>query len=165
MTKLTHLFAATTLALGLAACSGDDGSTTTTTTTNGSTAGSTGGSSTGASSTTGMGSSTGVGSDTGTGGGGDLYGDPMNGCQPNEDPLQVMGLEGAFCSPQCDDMGMCPPAPAGVDATPQCALGADPNMPTNCALICVLDNNSADCPAGATCKDVMQMGLGICTYP
>ena len=89
----------------------------------------------------------------------------MEGCADGEMSVTVDGIDGGFCSPACDGM-MCPPAPDGVGAMPQCVLVLDMGMdPTNCALICQLSMNDADCPQGSTCKDIGQMGAGICTFP
>ena len=86
----------------------------------------------------------------------------MGECPAGSDCVSLMGVEGNFCSPQCEGM-MCPAASGGAMA--QCVLILEMGMdPTNCAAICnpMQDN----CPAGTTCKDVpMQMGVGICTAP
>jgi len=49
--------------------------------------------------------------------------------------------------------------------SPQCII-TEPMMdePTICALICSVENGDADCVPGATCQDIMQNGLGICTH-
>jgi len=50
------------------------------------------------------------------------YGDPKNGCESDEQGVQIQGVSGDFCSPKCDN-GSCPTdLPAGTTATPQCAL-------------------------------------------
>ncbi len=86
---------------------------------------------------------------------------PCDACAAGEMPVQIMGIEGCFCSPMCDGM-MCPAANEGT-GMPLCALetmmGAGP---TQCALTCMVGGD--DCPAGATCQDT-GMGVGLCTHP
>ena len=90
---------------------------------------------------------------------------PQNGhyeappCASDEQSVQIQGVSGDFCSPQCDTPGgSCPTdVPAGTTATPQCALVVGGgSAPTYCALICQ-DGNT--CPDGATCQNV-QVSLG-----
>ena len=86
----------------------------------------------------------------------------MGECPVGSACVMLEGLEGTFCAPQCD--GMTCPDTGVAGAQGQCviieAMGQDP---TQCAAICQVAN--PDCPAGTTCKDVMMMGLGICTAP
>ena len=177
------------LALGLPACSGDDGdtgasttnatnttnttnTTTASTSTSGSTSETSGGSGSGSAgstsgSTTGDPSTSGSTTDaptTGTSTGGTTGGatDPYDPATCDGDPLGVGGIEGAFCSPTCTMSSDCPAGPMGTQA--QCVLTTMMGQPpTNCALICQVDNDM--CPEGSTCKDLMMMGAGICTYP
>jgi hypothetical protein len=104
-----------------------------------------------------------VGGET-TGGGMSDYG-PCDMCAAGEAPIQIMGLEGCFCSPTCDAMTMCP-APNEGTAVPMCVLatmmGADP---TQCALICDPMGGDGQCPTGAMCVDTGMMGAGICEHP
>lgn len=118
-------------------------------------------------STTTAGTTTTAGSTGGgtTGGGGaDAYGpcemsNPP--CPDGSDCVQIQGIEGNFCSPQCG-MADCPDF-AGT-AQPMCVLQLGMAMsPTNCALIC--DPNGNDCPMGSTCKPVPMQSVGLCTYP
>jgi hypothetical protein len=167
---------ALSLGIVLPACGEDEGgddTTSTVTTTPGDTTGDTTGDGDGdTTDTTGSDDTTdttgGDGDGDTTGGDGDScepYGNPGpmgTDCCEGEMPIGVMGIEGGFCSPACD--GTTCPAVDGLMA--QCALTTDGGMtPTNCAVICNAAGDSSDCPTGATCKDVMQMGAGICTYP
>ena len=90
---------------------------------------------------------------------------PQNGhyeappCGSDEQSVQIQGVSGDFCSPQCATPGgSCPTdVPAGTTATPTCALVVGGgSAPTYCALICQ-DGNT--CPDGATCQNV-QVSLG-----
>jgi len=94
------------------------------------------------------------------------YGDPKTGCQSDEQPVQVQGVEGDFCSPACTDAGVCPTdEPSGVTANPQCALQTSSGG-KYCALICSpssLTSNGANGECGTgTCQSIS--GTGICTY-
>ncbi|MCX4241631.1 hypothetical protein [Paraliomyxa miuraensis] len=86
---------------------------------------------------------------------------PCNMCAAGESPVQIMGLDGCFCSPPCDGAGSMCAMPNEGTAQPMCVLelmmGAGP---TQCALICMDDTN---CPAGATCQAAG--GAGICVHP
>jgi len=85
----------------------------------------------------------------------------MGECPAGSECVSLMGIEGNFCSPKCDGMA-CPDT--GTTAQGQCVLVLEGSMdPTNCAAICQLDN--PDCPTGTSCKDVMMMGIGLCTAP
>merc|ERR1719502_1388129 len=64
------------------------------------------------------------------------YGNPTGGCESDEKAVQVQGVPGDFCSPQCNAAGSCPTdEPSGATATPQCALQT-PTGGKYCALIC-----------------------------
>lgn len=87
------------------------------------------------------------------------YGDPSAGCQTDELAIQVQGLDGDFCAPQCK-VNSCPSdAPDGVTAKPQCALQTT-SGDKYCALIC--DPSDSSSCGTATCKSIQ--GTGICTY-
>lgn len=96
------------------------------------------------------------------------YGDPTNGCESDEQAVQVQGVAGDFCSPKCTN-GKCPTdVPAGATAKPQCAL-QDPSGNKYCALICspslpIANQMVADaqCGINASCKPIS--GVGLCTY-
>jgi C1A family cysteine protease len=95
------------------------------------------------------------------------YGDPKNGCESDEESVQITGVSGDFCSPKCTGVLFkhCPTdVPDGATAKPECVLETQgSNKPTQCALICTPSANSdAQCPTGATCKAIS--GTGICTY-
>ncbi|MFO7562249.1 MAG: hypothetical protein R6X02_06370 [Enhygromyxa sp.] len=106
-------------------------------------------------------------------GDGPYFGQPPA-CQPEEMPIGVQGIEGGFCAPSCmctdamcTNADACPPAPGGSTAQPQCALD-DGMGGAFCALICMVEADPDQCPAGATCKDLMNAqfpGIGMCTYP
>jgi len=89
------------------------------------------------------------------------YEDPKpNGCQTGELAIQIQGVAGDFCSPKCAGTTCPSDVPAGVTATPQCAL-QDQSGNKYCALICS-PSASADTCGKATCKSIQ--GTGICTY-
>jgi hypothetical protein len=89
---------------------------------------------------------------------------PCGMCAPGEMAVQIMGIEGCFCSPACGG-AMMDECPAPNEGTSQgaCVLGVDPMMPTQCALVC--NPAMPDCPTGATCQDTGMMGVGLCTHP
>jgi len=88
------------------------------------------------------------------------YEDPKDGCQSDEQAIQIQGVKGDFCSPACH-RGRCPTdVPAGVTAEPQCAL-RDQSGDKYCALICNPEAKDDEC-GEATCKSIQ--GVGICTY-
>jgi len=97
------------------------------------------------------------------------YGDPKNGCESDEQAVQVQGLQGDFCSPQCSSSGACPKdIPTGITAKPECALQTTTGGKF-CALICSpslpIKNQmvaDAQCGENASCKAVS--GVGLCTY-
>merc|ERR1712151_836300 len=94
------------------------------------------------------------------------YEDPKEGCQADEKAISIQGVAGAMCSPKCigpTTNGMtCPTdVPAGVKATPQCALKT-PTGDQYCALICVPGADDNKCGENASCRPIS--GLGICTY-
>jgi len=83
--------------------------------------------------------------------------------------LTMDAVKGNFCSPACDG-DMCPDSADGVNAMAgaQCIFGADPMMPTNCAVICVFGKD--DCGPTSECEDIgipPQMGqtFGVCSHP
>jgi len=93
------------------------------------------------------------------------YGDPKTGCESDEKAVQVQGLSGDFCSPQCK-AGACPSdEPSGATAKPQCALKTS-SGDQYCALICSpsalrLNGANGECGTGA-CQSIQ--GVGLCTY-
>jgi len=92
------------------------------------------------------------------------YGDPAKGpCQSDEIAVQVTGLPGDFCSPNCSPSSACPTdIPDGATARPECILETSgSSQPTNCCLVCNPGEN-AQCPTNASCKAIQ--GIGICTY-
>ena len=50
------------------------------------------------------------------------YGNPANGCESDETAVQVTGVAGSFCSPDCAKKACPTDVPTGVTAAPQCAL-------------------------------------------
>lgn len=100
-----------------------------------------------------------------TGGGSSGYGS-CDMCAGGETPIQIMGLDGCFCSPGCDGQGSMCPAPTEGTAMPVCALGPDAMAPpANCALICDPMGGDGQCPTGGMCVDTGMMGIGICMFP
>jgi len=89
-------------------------------------------------------------------------------CGPDEQVVQIMGVDGNFCSPQCTPD--CPQdLPTGVTAQPTCALQS-PDGGKYCALVC--SPSEADSMGEGECGSEMQCavvpnsgGVGICDYP
>ena len=94
-----------------------------------------------------------------------------------------------ICAPKCDEMGGCPKdKPDGVTATPQCALSNSATGDKYCVLICHEESTNSgheelkkevphflraapgsnvlvgDAQCGEADCQVVQQGLGICTY-
>lgn len=94
------------------------------------------------------------------------YDDPYKRkCEKDEIAIQITGILGEICSPQCTDdtPPSCPTdVPSGVTATPQCALHSSSGL-QYCCLVC--DPNSTKtnvCGKDASCKAISN--TGICTY-
>merc|ERR1712123_227639 len=91
---------------------------------------------------------------------GSHYENPANGCQAGEISLQIQGVAGTICVPECGSGGSCPTdLPSGCTANPQCALRG-PTGAQYCALLC--DPSQAGQCGPATCQPIQ--GVGICTY-
>ena len=97
------------------------------------------------------------------------YGDPSTGCMSDEQVVQITGVKGAFCAPDCAAAACPADVPAGSTAQPQCALAGSTGSDKKCALICAasadeasLRAGDAQCGAGASCKAIQS--TGICTY-
>merc|ERR1712066_13249 len=92
------------------------------------------------------------------------YGDPKNGCESDEQAVQMQGVSGDFCSPPCSGMTCPSDKPSGVTANPQCALQTTTGQ-KYCALICQPSNRTnganGECGSGS-CQSIM--GVGLCTY-
>jgi hypothetical protein len=90
-------------------------------------------------------------------------------CAMGETPLQILGVEGCFCSPSCDGaMSMCPDPNEG-SGTAMCAVGPEMESPEYCALLCT-PGVAGVCPTGATCQDTGQVDpkgnpIGVCMHP
>ena len=99
------------------------------------------------------------------------YGDPKDGCRPDETQTRIQGVAGGLCTPRCTLFTPCPTdTPPGVTAQPQCALEDARSLQKYCALLCsttlpILYQRGADAQCGekASCKAV-QAGVGLCTY-
>ena len=99
------------------------------------------------------------------------YGDPKDGCRPDETQTTIQGVPGGLCTPRCTLFTPCPTdTPPGVSAQPQCALEDARSLQKYCALLCstsvpILHQSEADAQCGekASCKAV-QAGVGLCTY-
>merc|ERR1711906_66097 len=95
------------------------------------------------------------------------YGNPADGCMSDEQAVQVQGLSGSFCSPDCASAACPTDVPSGVTAAPQCALKSATGD-KKCALICSATTDEESLRAGdamcgkATCQPIQ--GTGICTY-
>eukprot|EP00535_Pseudo-nitzschia_heimii_P000717 CAMPEP_0197183142 /NCGR_PEP_ID=MMETSP1423-20130617/7530_1 /TAXON_ID=476441 /ORGANISM="Pseudo-nitzschia heimii, Strain UNC1101" /LENGTH=141 /DNA_ID=CAMNT_0042633691 /DNA_START=48 /DNA_END=473 /DNA_ORIENTATION=- len=90
-------------------------------------------------------------------------------CGPDEKAVQLMGIDGVFCSPQCQPD--CPDdTPDGVTAVPSCALQS-PDGAKYCAILCSPKNEEvslfgSDCGSEMSCVPVPGAGgLGVCVYP
>eukprot|EP00440_Ansanella_granifera_P023885 gb/GFBE01025941.1/.p1 GENE.gb/GFBE01025941.1/~~gb/GFBE01025941.1/.p1 ORF type:complete len:358 (+),score=77.77 gb/GFBE01025941.1/:1-1074(+) len=83
-------------------------------------------------------------------------------CQHDEVQGEVLGASGYTCSPRCEESTFNCPAdmPPGASAQPQCML-QDVDKGAFCGLLCQVD---AQCPSGAQCKQMSQMGVGLCMY-
>jgi hypothetical protein len=96
------------------------------------------------------------------------YGDPASGCEADEIKVQVTGVAGDFCSPDCTTTDCPKDLPMGVTADPQCVLQDAATGGKKCALVCspsavIKDQKAADAQCGkATCKSIQT--VGICTY-
>ena len=92
------------------------------------------------------------------------YEDPKpNGCRADEEAIQISGVAGDFCTPQCVGTTCPTDVPPGVTATPTCAL-QDASGNKFCALMCTPGSKTQDSQCGetASCKPIS--GIGICTY-
>jgi hypothetical protein len=91
------------------------------------------------------------------------YEDPKpNGCRADEEAIQISGVAGDFCTPQCVGTTCPSDVPAGVTATPTCAL-QDTSGNKFCALMCnPAQTPDHECGTKASCKAIS--GVGICTY-
>jgi len=83
-------------------------------------------------------------------------------CQHDEVQGEVLGISGYTCSPRCDasSFNCATDVPSGASAQPQCML-QDVDKGAFCGLLCQVD---AQCPSGAQCKQMSQMGIGLCMY-
>merc|ERR1711907_620964 len=71
------------------------------------------------------------------------YEDPNpNGCLSDEISIQIQGVSGDVCTPRCTDNSCPQDVPAGVTATPNCAL-QDSSGNKYCALICSPSGNDS----------------------
>merc|ERR1719199_957714 len=95
------------------------------------------------------------------------YGDPASGFMSDEEAVQVKGVPGDFCSPDCKSQACPTDVPSGVTAHPQCALKTTTGD-KRCALLCSPSTDEASLRAGdaqcgsATCQPIQ--GVGLCTY-
>ncbi|KAG7343629.1 hypothetical protein IV203_021637 [Nitzschia inconspicua] len=98
-------------------------------------------------------------------------------CQnDDEKAVEIMGIDGMFCSPSCKDTACPSDVPDGVTAIPTCALQS-PTGEKYCAILCSPsddgDNNSIASDGsmeGGECGPMMcqpipqAQGMGICVY-
>ena len=102
---------------------------------------------------------------------------PDGTCNSGETAIQVEGISGAFCAPECDADGGCPTnVPPNVTATPECILENESTGQKYCCLTCET-RETTEC-GSATCQKieaqiVKKLNLwdeevgaynGICTY-
>lgn len=91
------------------------------------------------------------------------YENPSNGCESGEMAIQIQGVSGSFCSPECQGwLEKCPSAPSAMSGNAQCALKTSTGE-KYCAVICD-PSGTAQCEPtkGMTCKSIQ--GTGICTW-
>jgi hypothetical protein len=103
----------------------------------------------------------------------------------DERAVQIMGINGEFCSPSCTDKPCPLDVPDGVTATPSCALQSPTGQDKFCAILCrpssdttdrsmttfmmmkrgsAIKNGGGEC-GPMTCQPIPQaQGLGICVY-
>jgi len=81
-------------------------------------------------------------------------------CQSDEEAIQVEGISGDFCAPDCTNSDCPTDVPAGVTAQPQCILQSQSGG-KSCALVCNPSDSTNECGAGS-CQAIQ--GTGICTY-
>ena len=100
------------------------------------------------------------------------YGDPASGCESDEVSIKITGVKGDACVPKCTTTACPTDKPAGVTATPQCALKSSTGD-KYCALICSpsvemlkypVFKRAADaqCGAGQSCKAIQTVGICTC---
>ena len=88
------------------------------------------------------------------------YGDPFDGCLSDEISVQVEGIPGKICTPECLSNGSCPTdVPTDVTAKPECVLTS--GLSSYCALVCDPDSK-LECGGTAECQSIQDTGL--CTY-
>merc|ERR1740139_1727089 len=85
------------------------------------------------------------------------YGDPSQGCLPDEQAVSVQGFDGDFCSPECTDSDCPSDVPAKVHAHPACVLQGEHSK--NCALTCLWNWQ-----CGPMSCEHQENGIGLCTY-
>lgn len=89
------------------------------------------------------------------------YGNPGEGCLPDEVGVRIQGVAGAVCAPKCDASMGCPSdVPDGCEATPQCMLQDASTRNKYCALRC---SSGTNCGPGASCQTIFG-SIGLCTY-
>eukprot|EP00567_Pseudictyota_dubia_P010436 CAMPEP_0197443184 /NCGR_PEP_ID=MMETSP1175-20131217/8998_1 /TAXON_ID=1003142 /ORGANISM="Triceratium dubium, Strain CCMP147" /LENGTH=140 /DNA_ID=CAMNT_0042973781 /DNA_START=17 /DNA_END=439 /DNA_ORIENTATION=+ len=89
-------------------------------------------------------------------------------CGSDEKAVQLQGVDGVFCSPQCNP-GCPTDVPDGVSAIPQCVLQS-PDGSKYCALLCRASDNDGtggggDCGSDMKCEPIPHAkGIGLCLY-
>ena len=89
------------------------------------------------------------------------YEDPNTGCGADEKAFTIQGLTGEVCAPSCTTAACPTDVPAGVTASPQCAL-QDQSGNKYCVLLCTPSVEDDQCGDKASCKPIQ--GQGVCTY-
>jgi hypothetical protein len=87
------------------------------------------------------------------------YSNPAQGCLPSEATMEVSGVPGDFCAPDCTSTACPTGVPAGVTADPECIVEGAGNE-KSCALIC--NPAAANACGSAQCQPIQ--GTGVCTY-
>merc|ERR1712107_209125 len=88
------------------------------------------------------------------------YGNPKKGCMSDEEAVQVQGIPGAFCSPDCTKSDCPSDEPQGDTAKPACVIQDPRQHKKLCALEC---KSSSEC-GEAKCHRPSGSPIGICTY-
>ena len=95
------------------------------------------------------------------------YGNPADGCLSDEKILDVLGVSGYICSPECSgdlSNGTCPTdVPEGVTAVPKCVLAGDDGN-YYCAVVCNATDSCGESPCSCNI-DKEDRSLSLCTYP
>ena len=102
------------------------------------------------------------------------YGNPAEGCLPDELPWRAFEINGTFCAPRCLD----PPDPSSGDPTPLGGCVEDKPLAVEASPACMLEDpvglgrwhcalhcrEDAECAESARCDTTYGADVGICVY-